>query len=252
MNDSRPEFRIEASRLTWILGTLVAVLVLASLGAQFVRFHSADPNIPVVKKFYLDEENNLPTFFSTLNLLLVCGLLGAAAVQAGWRRDPHARYWRVMALIAFLVALDETASLHEALNRRLTGLPDWGGIFHFAWVLPGSILTVGLAFFFWRFLRRLPVWTRRRIMLGGAIFVGGALGLEIVGGSHASRFGEDNLLYSLIVTGEEALEMVGVVVVIHALVTHLARTSAEVRLTFRESKVTPEAGRPAAVPPTGA
>jgi hypothetical protein len=88
------------------------------------------------------------------------------------------------------------------------------------------------------FLARLPARTRRLLLTAGAVYVGGALGVESISGWQAAAHGEHNLGYHLIVTLEELCEMMGVVLFIYALLDYLGTRCA--RLGFH---VHP-AGRP--------
>lgn len=49
------------------------------------------------------------------------------------------------------------------------------------------------------------------------MYVGGAVGFEMLGGRYASIHGLDNLGYVLLVTAEEGLEMSGVILFIRSL-----------------------------------
>ena len=46
--------------------------------------------------------------------------------------------------------------------------------------------------------------------------------MELVGGRHADLYGNKNMMYVMITTVEEFLEMMGVVVFIYALVSYMA------------------------------
>jgi hypothetical protein len=74
---------------------------------------------------------------------------------------------------------------------------------------------------FLRFLGHLPQLTRRRFWIAGLLFVGGVLGLEMVAGSYSVVHGTFNMTYVLIVTAEEALEMLGIVVLVYALLAYV-------------------------------
>ena len=69
---------------------------------------------------------------------------------------------------------------------------------------------------------RLPVATRLGFIVSGPLFIGGALGFELVGGRYAELHGRDNLTYNMIATMEESLEMAGVIGFIYALLKYLA------------------------------
>ena len=91
-----------------------------------------------------------------------------------------------------------------------------------------------------RFVLALDPGLRRQVMLAGALYVGGALGVELWGASYASVHGLDNVGFMLIATVEETLEMLGQIVLAHALMQSLARPDG--RIGF-------EIDRPALSPP---
>jgi hypothetical protein len=66
-------------------------------------------------------------------------------------------------------------------------------------------------------------------MIAAALYIGGAVGLELVGGRYAEMHGLKNLTYSMIATAEETLEMAGVIVFIYALLRYIADNYIEVR-----------------------
>ena len=58
--------------------------------------------------------------------------------------------------------------------------------------------------------------------LAGGLFVTGALGIEILGGHYYDLSGKDSPTYRTLITIEETLEMLGVVVFVHALLLYIA------------------------------
>jgi hypothetical protein len=71
------------------------------------------------------------------------------------------------------------------------------------------------------------------MVLAGLVFVGGAVGLEALGGWYVDRFGREEPGYGLLVTVEELLEMLGVAAFIYAVLRHLVAEHgwAEVRVS---------------------
>ena len=57
--------------------------------------------------------------------------------------------------------------------------------------------------------------------MAGGVYVGGALGMELVGGYYASGYGTQNLTYPYLATAEEVLEMIGATFFLRALMIHL-------------------------------
>ena len=88
---------------------------------------------------------------------------------------------------------------------------------YFAWVIPGAVFVVLFSAIYIPFLLHLPMQTRVQIGVAGCVYVGGALGMELAGGYHADRYGEENFAYSTIAAVEETMEMAGIVLFISAL-----------------------------------
>jgi hypothetical protein len=129
------------------------------------------------------------------------------------------------------LAYDETFAVHERLIpvfRLLLGDRTLG-MFYFAWIIPGIAIVFVLGAIFFNFLLRLPTKVRRRFLMAGALYIGGAIGFEMIGGRYREAHGYD-LAYAMITTIEERLEMGGVIVFIWALLRYCADT--EVRLRF--------------------
>ncbi len=73
------------------------------------------------------------------------------------------------------------------------------------------------------FLRSLPRRTFRLMLLSGAIYVGGAIGMEMVGGYAWDRHPVRGVPIIAIMALEETLEMVGLAIFAYALLDYVAR-----------------------------
>ena len=69
-------------------------------------------------------------------------------------------------------------------------------------------------------------------MLSGVIYVGGAVGVEMIGGYHSQMYGENNFAYGMITTIEESLEMMGILVFIYSLLFYLQNYLAKIDLSI--------------------
>ena len=98
------------------------------------------------------------------------------------------------------------------------------GVLYDAWVIAGMAIVVVLGLYFRKFLRDLPTAARRAFLIAAALYLGGALGVELVAGRHVEQHGRDNWIYVVLVAIEETLEMLGVVVFIRALLKYCADT----------------------------
>jgi hypothetical protein len=220
---------VSAKRCAAVLGTITLLLVAASIGASVLSFATIhDPFLSQVRESlvrlaWVDGEANIPTWYST-SLLLVCAFL-LATIATAHRADPNGQpvRWLILSLIFGFLSLDETAQLHEL---SIAPLHEWlgtSGYLYYAWVIPAAICVALFLVLYLSFLANLPERTRRLFLLAGAIFVGGALGIEAISAKQASLHGEHNLTYHLIITLEELLEMAGVIAFIYALLDYLGR-----------------------------
>lgn len=196
----------------WLLAATAAVSGLG-LAAELWNARSRHPlREVVVPQLSLSYEHNVPTWYSS-SLLFACALAaGAVARGAGrWRRH----WWGVVAVFGY-ASLDEAAELHEQLGGHL----DTSGVLYFDWVIPAVAILGVLAAVFLPFVRALAPATRRRLILAGAIYIGGAVGMELPLGWWVERAGNDNLAYGLIDWAEETMEMIGASLAVVALVAH--------------------------------
>ena len=86
----------------------------------------------------------------------------------------------------------------------------------------GIIVVATVATVFFPFLLRLPRITAIRLFIAGAVYVSGALGLEMIGGYLAETFGQRSVPYVIETLLEESLENIGIVLAFRCLILHLA------------------------------
>lgn len=238
---------------------LVAVaLVIVNMVLQSYRIIAQEQDVPGLPMMSLDSEHNIPALFSTMLLFAAAPIL--AYIAAMDRRDggKDAAKWAVLAFGFLLMGVDESLSLHERMidpMRALLGRmfdADRLGIFYFAWVIPGIMLVVGLAVFFLPFMSRLPRPTGIMLFAAATIYLGGAIGVELVEGWWREGHGHRNVIYHAMVSLEEGMEMIGVIILIHTLLDFIARQYGQVRLTVLAPRhASAGAGDPAEIPPTG-
>ncbi|MGB3585591.1 MAG: hypothetical protein WBA23_03570, partial [Tunicatimonas sp.] len=112
-------------------------------------------------------------------------------------------------------------SIHEMLNLPLREFLGTNWLYYIAWIIPGALITLGLGIYFLKFLIKLPPETRKQFIIAGSVFVGGALGVELLGGSYAFYYTQDSFSYTMIATLEEFMEMTGIILFIRALLLYL-------------------------------
>jgi len=219
---------------TMVLGAFAAFCVIMSMITQWVRLTYKLRPRGLIRMFDLNMEGNVPSTYSTLLLLFAAALLyviGIAKKQeskttAGSSEDGkknYYRYWRALAIIFLFLAVDEAGSIHELTMEPLREWFSLGGYFHFAWVIPAAILVGIFVAMYIPFLLYIPRRFALMFTFSGAIYVSGALGMEMVGSKYFStHHGVHDANYLAITTVEESLEMAGVIVFIYALLTYMS------------------------------
>ena len=236
MRDTQQPITINTVIVIRILAGITVFLVLASAVSQLARFLGGyDSLYGLVRMFFLDEENNIPTFFSSGILLLSACLLAVIAVLKKRERDSFAGYWTALAIIFLLLSMDEASSTHELLTSPLRYLLHTSKFFYFAWVIPGLAFVLTIAIIFWRFLTHLPMRTRRLFVVAGIVYIAGVIGTELVAGWYVELYTRNNLTYSFLAMLEETLEIIGVIVFIYALLDYMTVEVEEVRFRVRSN-----------------
>jgi len=210
--------------VTRALSAAAALLVMIHIGWQLFAYRTGhDYVFGLIRLFNLNEEYNLPSLFSALLLLTAAALLGYIRRHEQQRGARDVAKWTVLALGFLYMAIDELSQIHERLivpGRELLGDRSFG-LLYYAWVIPAAALVLVLAGYFLGFLLRLPARTRRGFIVGGMLFVAGAIGFEMLGGHQHELYGKQNLTYMVYVIFEESLEMAGVIVFIHTLLQYI-------------------------------
>jgi hypothetical protein len=161
------------------------------------------------------------------------------------------------------LSLDEVASIHEAIGQQserllhnTTGFTPSGAI-SFFWVVPGAIFVFIVLLAYLRFLADLPQSTRRLFLFAGALFVLGALGLEMLTAQVVSSSGGisdwivsasggivdrgiasaiPTILKGLQTSIEEMFEMLGLTAFVYALLAYIRSYVEDINVRVRIDK----------------
>jgi len=223
---------VRPGRVLAVLAAITTVLVGLSVSGQIARFGLGYGQLlGLIDAFDVDAETNIPTFFSCVQLLLAAGLAGLVAYAVGQSGARFRRHWAGLALLFVGFAVDEFVQLHEQL-AHLAFLPPTEGVLFYAWVVPGMGLVLLFAATYARFFWALPARWKGLFAGAGVLYVGGAIGVEMVGGWYASQYGEITFVHAMITTAEEALEMGGVALFVYVLLDYLRAHLGTIRLAF--------------------
>ena len=180
-----------------------------------------------------DSEKNLPTLYSSLQLMLASSLLvviGSRHKSSGESYAP----WHALAAIFLYLGIDEFVQIHERFLDFVREDFQLTGLFYYAWVVPYGIGVLTFVIAFSKFLMKLPRKTARWFIASGAIFVTGAIGFEMLGARHYEAYGLDNVAYSILYTCEESLEMLGIALFVYALLAYVANEFQYLRANIRD------------------
>jgi hypothetical protein len=207
------------------LTTVAALLLLAHLGLLMVTLATGHDYIfGLVALFDLNRENNVPSFFSG-GLFLLNGLLIwlVGQLQAQRRRST---VWYALAVVFVLLSYDELFGLHELLTIPLREALGTTGLLYYPWMIVYVVPLLALITWFFPAWRALDAGARSRMMVAAALYLFGAIVMEMLGGAYDEAFGPQRTLgWGLLVAVEESLEMAGLIVFAHALLL-LLRPSA--------------------------
>jgi hypothetical protein len=203
-----------------VLGLVVAGTVLvAMLGlAAEIAYFTLGLSGEITEIFSLSYEANVPTWWATI-LLFSCAI--ALASTALHEERLRGYFWALAILFAYM-SLDEAVQIHEELARVYEG---GRGVLYFSWVIPGAVIVVLVGLAFVPFLIALDASTRARFVIAGAIYVGGALVMELPLGWWTDTYGEETLGYALIDFVEETMELAGTGVFLDALLRRRVRSA---------------------------
>lgn len=188
---------------------------------HFGRFGLGQEHLVAPALLDLDYEQNLPTYYSALMLTVGAWLSFRIGRLERSARSRDFALWFVMAGALYYVAIDEAVQFHERLTDPLREALGLSGVLFFAWVLPAIIIVAVLAMTFLGFVLRLDIRTRYLLVLAAALYVGGALGMELVGGYFFETRGHDTLIYRAVAIVEESAEIAGILVLMCALFIQL-------------------------------
>jgi hypothetical protein len=189
--------------------------------------------------FYLDNEMNVPTFFSVLLMMTCAILLVIIAIEDRTNLKKYYRHWFFLAFGFFFMAGDDFMMLHEKLMNPMNKLFGINGISYlltFSWIVPYFLLVVVLAISYFKFIRDLPKKSKLLFMAAAFIYLFGIFGMEMAGGYVKRVYGMETREYVVVSTIEEFLEMSGLIFFIYGLLDHINNRMGKIRMAFGSEK----------------
>jgi hypothetical protein len=174
-----------------VLGIALLGFLLSHTVLNYINYQVDELPWLLLQLFELDEENNLPTWFSSflllnnsIALLLICNNV----VNRNWQ-------WLVLAVGFLILSVDEVAGLHETFHSTIEN----------NWTIYAAPLVLAVGLIYIPFLMALPRKLAVGFVISGSLYTGGALGVEWL----AQDMDEETFAYALAVQAEDGTEMVG-------------------------------------------
>lgn len=217
---------IPVRRVATGLAVLIAVFSVVSFVGQLIT------EFVIVDNDYVDRighwldvnaEASVPTWYSAVTLL-ACGVMaGIIALDTRRRSRPFALQWWLVALAFGLLSLEEVIGVHSQATKVLRRLIDTldGPMLLVLLGIAGLVVIAIVVVVFGRWFAALPGRWRRWFAIGGVVYLVGVIASDAVGDYLISTFGDTSVLYIAVLTIEEALEMIGVLIVIVALLEYI-------------------------------
>ncbi len=225
-----PEFRFGA--LVTVLAVVGGAMCVIGIALDvYLGLTGARQSLPIlgalVDAFHPNGESNLFAWYSAFLLALLAVVFGIAML-VNWRTRERLPF-AVMAGAAIVLSAGEGAALQD----RLRNLPATLGIdvsFAYLWLVIAAPVAVAVGVWLTWVARSLDRVLRRRLILGGALYLAGAIGIEALGGLLTTAdvgHNRDGLLIigDIAVLVEESLEVAGVLVALWAALDRLGARS---------------------------
>ena len=228
------EIVFEPNRVALTLLWSVVFLTLVNIFVIFFVFYADDPEVfGLARWFDFDVEMNVPTFYSSFAILFCALLFSVIAVCTRGSGETGFYYWVGLAIVFLFLSMDELFGFHELVSDEIKLRVTTSGFLYWPWV---TFYGLGVCIFtltYSKFLFGLPKKTIRLFVASGVIYVGAAIGFDMLGGREAFLHNTETLTYCVLYTCEELFEMLGIVLLIYALLSYIVQKMGYPTITFQ-------------------
>lgn len=229
MDDVDPDFRHVRVLRAWLPFAAVGLLISFIAGSTWTGFLFTEGKTSenfhhVFYLFDVGREYNIPTWYSSM----LWALLGLLSLFIGSQSRRFRLSWIFLGLVGLAASIDEYQELHERLDGIGFVLRDYLPFYvPFPWLVVGVPLALVTGLLLLRLVLSLPRRVTMGIFAAAAIFLGGAVGFELLSGYVlASQDWIVNSRYVLVTLIEETLEMLGIGLAVASLLSLLERDRA--------------------------
>lgn len=217
---------INTRKVTLVLSVAILVLSVLHLITNYLLLytHTGKAATWTLELFDMAREVSVPTWYSQTIIFIASAVLLVIARIKKANRDQYYKHWLGLSIGFLYLSIDEGSGIHEIFNpvvKSMFGdLDIFHGIFYYAWTLAGLLVAGVVALVYLRFLLKLNTKTRTLFILAALIYLGGAIGLEIISSAYITA-NPHGYTYVVIQMIEESMEKFGVVLFIYALLDYL-------------------------------
>jgi hypothetical protein len=219
-----------ARRLTLYLILGALTLTSVSAVAQYLDITSGNQS-RLLPLLFVGQDQSVPSWYASI-VLFSCSVLAAMIARSGRSGSGASRGWLPVAAIFAYLSVDEAVSIHEKfsrLGRFVLNAADIDSFVSRAWTIPALVVLILLMPFFIWFLAGLPGRFRILLVAAAVVYVGGAVGMELLtdflvdmrGGVQDLTRSENVARIVVLPHFEELLEMFGIVLFVYALLRYL-------------------------------
>lgn len=231
---------IFSRKLLFTLLTITLLFTIIHLILQYintVHFNLSYGNFyEVTNRFDFDDEASIPTWFSNVLFLMAASAAGLAAYLE--RKKKSFGVWLLIMSGAILGSIDEVSTVHESGLQSIHLLffnENAPTLLANAWVVIVPVVLIFIAWFFVLALRVLPKKTIKLFAIAAAIYLSGAIGVDIITSTllDSTPFIEQGIFVAI----EEVSELVGLSILIYAISSYIETNySDRVRKAIKELK----------------
>lgn len=220
------EFSLKPKIITNIMLGIIVVLSVMHIAQLIAYFYIGDTELfDFIELVDFDYEANLPSLYSALAILFCASQLWIIGLQQNRLCTPFKNHWFGLAAIFMFLGIDEAVGFHEEVGDFIETfeLFEAKGKLYFAWVVPYGFLLLLFAVSYIKFVLYLPKVIKTKFIIAGLMYIGGAVGIEIISAAEADLNGTDTIKYSILYTLEELCEMFAILLFCDTLLKYIAK-----------------------------
>jgi len=229
-NSSHQSLSLDSRSVASVLCSITALLTLIHIVILCIYYWIDDEEqFDFVRLIDMDYEGNIPTLFSSVLFFISALLFWMLGKWEGKQKQitssqpSNGRAWFGLAAVFVFLGVDEGTKIHEYVGDFMERFVEAEGFLYFPWIVPYVAVFIVLVILYLPFFLRLSAETKKGLVISAILFLTGAVVFDSVGGWEADRNSTSTILYSVLYTIEEVLEMLGLIMLIKTLMETLTQ-----------------------------